>query len=73
MTTEVAVLNREGAAIAADSAVTLRDEVAQDETVYNSANKIFELSAHHPVAIMVHGLGSYGIIPWGDHHQDVPK
>ena len=64
MTTEVAVLNREAAAIAADSAVTLRDEAAQDETVYNSANKIFELSAHHPVAIMVHGQGAYGIIPW---------
>ena len=64
MTAEVAVLNREAAAIAADSATTLFFQSSEDEKVYNSANKIFELSAVHPVGIMIHGLGSYGPVPW---------
>lgn len=64
MTAEAAVLNREAAAIAADSAVTLPFRSGEDDKVYNSANKIFELSAVHPVGIMIHGLGAYGLIPW---------
>ncbi len=61
MTAEVVVLNREAVAIAADSAVTLRDP---DPKIYNTANKLFQLSAMEPVAIMVYGSGAFGPIPW---------
>lgn len=61
MTAEVVVLNREAVAIAADSAVTLRDP---DPKIYNTANKLFQLSALEPVAIMVYGSAAFGPIPW---------
>ncbi|MCY4422337.1 MAG: hypothetical protein OXC06_04615 [Acidimicrobiaceae bacterium] len=61
MTAEVLVLNREAVAIAADSAVTLRDP---DPKIYNTANKLFQLSAVEPVAIMVYGSAAFGPIPW---------
>ena len=61
MTAEVVVLNREAVAIAADSAVTLRDP---DPKIYNTANKLFQLSAVEPVAIMVYGSAAFGPIPW---------
>ncbi len=61
MTAEVAILNREAVAIAADSAVTLGGPVGK---IYNTANKLFALSATEPVAVMVYGAGSFGPIPW---------
>ena len=61
MTAEVIVLNREAIAIAADSAVSL-GRAAQK--VYNSANKLFELSIAEPIGIMVYGTASFGPIPW---------
>ena len=61
MTAEVVVLNREAVAIAADSAVTLR---GPDPKIYNSANKLFQLSAVEPIAIMVYGSAAFGPIPW---------
>ena len=61
MTAEVVVLNREAVAIAADSAVTLRDP---EPKIYNTANKLFQLSALEPVAIMVYGSAAFGPIPW---------
>jgi len=59
MTAEIAVMNREAIALAADSAVTM-----QGEKVFFSANKIFALSRHHPVAAMIYG--NYGLMgmPW---------
>ena len=61
MTAEVAILNRSAVAIAADSAVTLN---GSDPKVYNTANKLFALSAVEPVAVMIYGAGSFGLIPW---------
>ena len=61
MTAEVMVLNREAIAIAADSAVTLEH---LERKVYNSANKLFELSSTEPIGIMVYGGASFGLIPW---------
>lgn len=62
MTAEVAILNREAVAIAADSAVTLTGP--EGRKIYNTANKLFALSATEPVAVMVYGAGSFGSIPW---------
>ncbi len=61
MTAEVAILNREAVAMAADSALTLGGPVGK---VYNSANKLFALSRLEPVAVMVYGAGSFEGIPW---------
>jgi hypothetical protein len=52
-------MNREAIALAADSAVTMRGE-----KVFFSANKMFSLSRHEPVAAMIYG--NYGLMgmPW---------
>lgn len=61
MTAEVVILNRGAVAIAADSAVTVG---VPGRKIYNTANKLFPLSATEPVAVMVYGAGSFGSIPW---------
>lgn len=60
MTTEIAVINREAVALAADSAVT----IGGGEKVYNSANKLFALSAVHPIGVMIYGSAALNFIPW---------
>ena len=62
MTAEVAILNKNAVALAADSAVTLRNPETQK--VYNTANKLFMLSKYHPVGIMVYGPASFMGVPW---------
>ena len=61
MTAQVVILNRDGVAIAADSAVSLS---APGSKIYNTANKLFEMSAVEPVAAMVYGTASFVSIPW---------
>ncbi|WP_067725160.1 hypothetical protein [Oceanobacillus damuensis] len=62
MTAEVAIMNKLGMSLAADSAITSgRDGV---QKVYNSANKLFSLSSDHPVGIMVYGAASFMEVPW---------
>jgi hypothetical protein len=62
MTAEIAVQNKHGVALAADSAITVRKPNAQK--IYNSANKLFMLSKYHPVGVMVYGSASFMGIPW---------
>lgn len=59
MTSEVAVLNCSGIALAADSAVTVGSQ-----KIYNSAVKLFALSKVAPVAIMVYGNATLSRVPW---------
>lgn len=61
MTAEVAILNREAVAIAADSAVTIGGPGSK---IYNTANKLFALSTVEPVAVMIYGADAFGTIPW---------
>ena len=60
MTAIVGVLNKHAISIAADSAVTL----GSGKKVMNSANKLFALSKHHPVAIAVYGNAELIGTPW---------
>ena len=60
MSAIVAVLNRHGVSIAADSAVTL----GNTHKVVNSGNKIFTLSKYYPVAIMTYSNASFMNVPW---------
>ncbi|MYA25208.1 MAG: hypothetical protein F4091_07015 [Acidimicrobiales bacterium] len=61
MTAEVVILNREAVAIAADSAATV---AGRGPKIYNTANKLFPLSAVEPVAVMFYGAGAFGPVPW---------
>ena len=59
MTSEIAVVNANGIALAADSAATIHGT-----KVYNSANKLFTLSKFEPVAIMIYGDSTLVGVPW---------
>lgn len=52
MTAEIAVLNKLAVTLAADSAVTLT--VGNSTKVYNSADKIFEITNHDAIGLMVY-------------------
>lgn len=62
MTAEIAIMNREAVALAADSAVTISQGGAPK--IFASANKLFALSRYHPVGIMVYGNASFMEVPW---------
>lgn len=62
MTTEIAVFNRLGVALATDSAVTITG--GGKTKIFNSADKLFELSSVHPVAVMVNGNMDCIGVPW---------
>ncbi len=51
MTAEIALLNRRALVFAADSAVTISD--GQRNKIYNTAEKIFELSRKVPIGLML--------------------
>jgi len=62
MTAEIAILNKEAIALAADSAVTV--ETDRGQKIFTSANKLFALSKFHPVGVMVYGSANFMGIPW---------
>ncbi|MFA5931499.1 MAG: hypothetical protein WC821_04280 [archaeon] len=73
MTSEIAVYNSQGIALAADSAVTS----LSNGKIYNSATKIFSLTKPHSVGIMFYGNADYLGIPWETlikiHCERLPK
>lgn len=62
MTAEIAVYNKTAVALAADSAVTISG--GNTYKINNGAEKLFALSKHHPVGVMVYGNGSLCGVPW---------
>ena len=62
MTAEVAVMNKQAIALAADSAMTFQEETGQK--IFTSASKIFTLSKYQPVGIMVYGSADFMQVPW---------
>ncbi len=62
MTAVIGILNKTGVALAADSAVTISG--GKERKIYNNAYKIFTLSKHHPVGIMLYNSASFMGIPW---------
>jgi len=62
MTAEIAIMNKEAIALAADSAVTMAQE--REQKIFTSANKLFALSKYYPVGIMVYGSASFMGVPW---------
>jgi hypothetical protein len=61
MTAEIALLNRRALAFAADSAVTIGDGTT--EKIYNSAEKIFELSRKSPIGLMLYNSLEFVGVP----------
>ncbi len=59
MTCEIAVMNREAVALAADSA-----ETAFGRKIFPSAEKLFALSRNQPVGIMTYGDANISGVPW---------
>jgi hypothetical protein len=57
MTAEIAIMNRSAVTLATDSAVTLT--VRGTEKIYNSADKLFELSDMDPMGIMIYNNLEY--------------
>ena len=62
MTAEIAIMNRDAVAMAADSAVTSYGP--SGHKVFTTANKIFALSNHCPVGIMFYASAAFMGIPW---------
>lgn len=61
MTAEVAVMNKSAVALAADSAMTVT--VANPPKTYPT-NKLFALSKHHPIGIMIYNNAEFMNVPW---------
>lgn len=62
MTAEIAILNKTAVALAADSAVTI-SAGQRDEKIYDSADKLFELSDKNPIGIMIYNGMSFLEVP----------
>jgi hypothetical protein len=62
MTAEIAILNKSAVVLAADSAVTISAGSSQ-EKIFDSADKLFELSCHDPIAIMVNNNMNFMEVP----------
>lgn len=62
MTAEIAILNRNGLALAADSAVSIG--ASAKPKIYNTGNKLFSLSKRAPVGAMIYGNLLLTGTPW---------
>ena len=62
MTAEIAIMNKEAIALAADSAVTIN--TGSGRKIYNTVNKLFALTKHAPIGIMVYGRAELMGVPW---------
>ena len=62
MTAEIAIMNMSAVAMAADSAVTIRND--RGPKIFNTVNKLFTLSKHQPVGVMIYGSAQMMRVPW---------
>lgn len=62
MTAQVIVMNKNGLAVATDSAVTVSN--GNGRKAFNSADKLFSLSKHHPVGVMIYNSSYFLDTPW---------
>jgi hypothetical protein len=66
MTSEVCLMNRLALVLAADSATTVTHwtESGSEDRYFKGANKIFQLSDHHPVGLMIFDSADLLRVPW---------
>lgn len=63
MTAEIAIFNKTAIALAADSAATIISNGIHKK-IYNGSEKLFTLSKHHPVGVMIYGNSDICGAPW---------
>ena len=63
MTAELIVMNKNGLALVADSAISVSSG-GKTTKVYNTANKLFALSKYHPIGVMIYGSAEIMGLPW---------
>lgn len=59
MTAEIGILNKSAAVLAADSAVT----IGKNQKVFNTANKIYQLSCNDSIGIMMYNSANWQDVP----------
>ena len=66
MTAEVCIMNRLAVVLAADSAATVTQWSGAkfEERYFKGSNKIFQLSDHHPVGLMIFDSADVLRVPW---------
>ncbi|MCA6109648.1 hypothetical protein [Bradyrhizobium cenepequi] len=66
MTAEVCIMNRLAVVLAADSAATVSQWTGDkyEERYFKGSNKIFQLSDHQPVGIMIFDSADIMRVPW---------
>ncbi len=66
MTSEVCVMNRHALVLAADSATTVSQWTGEKREIryFKGANKIFQVSNHHPVGLMIFDGADILGVPW---------
>lgn len=64
MTCEVMLMNLEGVALAADSAVTIIDGRGGHKISQRGVDKVFTLDESAPVGVMIYGLATFADFPW---------
>jgi hypothetical protein len=66
MTAEIAIMNRSAVVLAADSATTVTswNDGQPEQRYFKGANKLFELSRHSPVGLMIYGSAALQGVPW---------
>ena len=64
MTAEIIVKNIVGCALAADSAMTMQPANSGTVKIFNSAEKIFDLSKKHPIGVMIYNSADFCGTPW---------
>lgn len=62
MTAEIGIFNKTCVVLAADSAITVSHRSGRK--VLNTANKIFNISKHHPIGLMIYNSAQFAGIPW---------
>jgi hypothetical protein len=63
MTCEVALLNRRAIALAADTTVSYWEKGERKERYFKGTNKLFNLSAAHPVGLLTYDSVIYRASP----------
>lgn len=66
MTCEIAIMNKQAAVLAADSATTVTQWVngRKEERYFKGTNKIFQLSNYRPVGMMIYAASNLQGVPW---------
>jgi hypothetical protein len=66
MTAEVCIMNRLAVVLAADSAATVTQWTGEnvESRYFKGSNKIFQLSDHHPVGLMIFDAADIMRVPW---------